>query len=153
MDIHIRFVSELLIGNFIFKWELICLHTSITIVSLQLNHFNYCYLALIILFNINHLFADNDVVISIAKTKLVIHLHTGKWSNSSIWPIYRTLSGAIIPGQRAMAMKGWVLHITGASPSDCLASYPEHSLEGVLPTSTEIQSVYSIVPAYWAQPV
>ena len=36
--------------------ELICLHTSIAIVSTQLNGFNYCSQTLIILFNINHSF-------------------------------------------------------------------------------------------------
>ena len=38
--------------------------TSIVIVSTQLNGFKYCYQ--IILFNINHYFADNEVVTSIA---------------------------------------------------------------------------------------
>ena len=35
------------------------------IVSTQLNGFNYCYLTQIILFNINHLFADSEEVTSI----------------------------------------------------------------------------------------
>ena len=39
--------------------------------------------------------------------------------------------------------------ITGTSPSDCLVSYPRHSLGGSYP-STEVQSVYSIAPADWA---
>ena len=39
---------------------------SIAIVSTQLNGFNYWYLTLIFLFNINHLFADSKVVTSIA---------------------------------------------------------------------------------------
>ena len=39
---------------------------SIAIVSTQLNGFNYCYLTLILLLNINQLFADNEVVTSIA---------------------------------------------------------------------------------------
>ena len=34
--------------------------------STQLNGFNYCYLALIILFNINHLLAHSEMVTSIA---------------------------------------------------------------------------------------
>ena len=34
-------------------------------VSAQLNDFTYCYLTLIILFNINHLFADIEVVTAI----------------------------------------------------------------------------------------
>ena len=45
---------------FLHELELICLHTSIAIVSTQLNGFNY--LTLIILFNINHLFAYNEMV-------------------------------------------------------------------------------------------
>ena len=43
----------------------IYLHTSIDIVSTQLNGLNYCYLTWLILFNINHLFADSEVVTSI----------------------------------------------------------------------------------------
>ena len=46
--------------------ELICLHTSIALLSTQLNGFNYCYLTLQILLNINSLFADSEVVTSIA---------------------------------------------------------------------------------------
>ena len=47
------------VGNFIFKCVRtnIFWHTSNAIVSTQLNGFKYCYLTLIILFNINHLFA------------------------------------------------------------------------------------------------
>ena len=37
-----------------------------TMVSTQLNGFNYCYLTLIIQFNINHLFAHSEMVRSIA---------------------------------------------------------------------------------------
>ena len=54
---------EILFSN---KFELICLHTSIAIISPQFNGFNYCYLTPIILFNINHLFADSEVVTSIS---------------------------------------------------------------------------------------
>ena len=50
--------------------ELIYLHARIVIVSTQLNGFNYCYLALIIVFNINHLFVDSEVVTSITNTIL-----------------------------------------------------------------------------------
>ena len=46
--------------------ELIYLRTSIAIVSIQLNGFNYCYLTLITQFNIIHLFEDSEVIISIA---------------------------------------------------------------------------------------
>ena len=55
---------------------------------------------------------------------------------SSIWPIDRTLSGSATPGQREPKSDGnkGVLcipqsySITGTSPSDCLVSYPGHSL-------------------------
>ena len=72
--------------------------------------------------------------------------------NSSIWPIDRTLSGAITPGQSKPGSDGneGEHHISqssrvGASSSNYLVSYPGHSLGrvGVLP-SAEMQSVYSI---------
>ena len=40
--------------------------------------------------------------------------------------------------------------IAGTSPSDCLVSYPEHSLGGGSYPSAEKQSVYSTAPADWA---
>ena len=75
---------------------------------------------------------------------------------SSIWPIDRTLSGAITPGQSGPGSDGneGELHIpqstsiTGTSPSDFLVSYLEHSLEGSYP-SAEKQSVYSTASADW----
>ena len=48
------------------EFELICSHTSIAIISRQLNELNYCYQIIITLFNINHLFAGSKVVTSIA---------------------------------------------------------------------------------------
>ena len=59
-------------------------------------------------------------------------------SNSFIWAIDTTLSGAITPAQSGPGSDGneGVLYIpqsfsiTGASPSDCLMSYPGHSLGG-----------------------
>ena len=54
---------SLLVISFLNKLELICLYTSI---PTQLNGFNYCYLKLIILFNIDNLLADSEVVTSIA---------------------------------------------------------------------------------------
>ena len=65
-------------------------------------------------------------------------------------PIDRTLSGATTPGQSGPGNYGNKgLHrilqgssITGASPSDCLVSYPGHSLAKFDP-SEEMQSVYS----------
>ena len=44
------------------------LHTSIVIVCTQLTGFKYCYQTLIILLNINHLFANSEVISSIART-------------------------------------------------------------------------------------
>ena len=52
--------------SFLNELEMICLHTSIAIVSTQLNGFNHCYQTLIILFHINYLFTDSEVVTSIA---------------------------------------------------------------------------------------
>ena len=56
---------SLLVISFLNELELICLHTSIAIVSTQLNGLNYCYLTLLILFNINHLFVHSEVATSI----------------------------------------------------------------------------------------
>ena len=76
--------------------------------------------------------------------------------NSSLWPINRTLLDATTPGHcgsRSDSNKG-VLRIpqsssiTGASPSDCLISYPGHSLGECYP-SAELQSMYFTVPADW----
>ena len=69
-------------------------------------------------------------------------------SISSISPIDKTLSGAASPGQSGPGSDGseGVLIIpqmfkTGASPSDCLMSYPGHSWEGAY-FPAKIQSVY-----------
>ena len=59
----------------------------------------------------------------------------------SIRPIDRTLSGATIPGQSGHGSDGsegvlWIPQsssITGTSRSDCLVSYPGHSLWGTVP--------------------
>ena len=70
---------------------------------------------------------------------------------SSIWPIDRTLSGATIPSQSGPGSNGneGVLcipqssNITGTSPSDCLVSYPGHSLRaGLLLLCWEAVSVF-----------
>ena len=77
---------------------------------------------------------------------------------SSIWPIDGTLSGATTSGQSGPGSNGneGVLcipqssSITGTSPSDCLVSYPGHSLGGESYPSAEKQSVYSTAPVDWA---
>ena len=51
--------------SFLKELELICLHTSIAIVSTQINGFNEL-LTLIILFKISHLFADSEMFTSTA---------------------------------------------------------------------------------------
>ena len=59
-------------------------------------------------------------------------------SNSSIWPIDKTLSDATTLGQSRLGSYGneGVLHIppkssiTGVSSSDCLMSYPGYLLVG-----------------------
>ena len=78
-------------------------------------------------------------------------------SNSSIWPIDRTLSGANVSGQKGSESDGneGVLRIpqsssiTKASQSDCFVSYQIHS-SGESYTSAEKQSEYFSVPADWA---
>ena len=68
------------------------------------------------------------------------------------------LSGATTPGQSGPGSNGneWVLRIpqsssiAGTSPSDCLMSYPGHSLGRGSYPSAEKQSVYSTAPADWA---
>ena len=78
-------------------------------------------------------------------------------SNSSIWPLDRSLSDATTLGQSGPGINGnkGVLCIpqssiiTGASPSDCLVSYPRHSLRAGSYSSTEMQLVYSTAPAEW----
>ena len=106
-------------------------------------------------------------------------------TNSSIWAIDRTLSGATTPGKSESGSDGneeiqcipQSSSITGATSSDCLMHYPGHSLGGGLISlprcswcilqpqltgsqdthlvgsypSAEMQSVYSTVPADWAE--
>ena len=57
--------NSLQVIPFLNEFELVCLNTSIAIVSPQLNGFSYFYLTQIILFNINHLFAHSEVATSI----------------------------------------------------------------------------------------
>ena len=78
-------------------------------------------------------------------------------SNSCIWPIDKTLSGATTPGQsgpRNDGKEGILLipqffSITGASPSYCFMSYQEYLLGGGITPSAEKQSVYTTAPADW----
>ena len=78
-------------------------------------------------------------------------------SNSSIWPINKTLSGATTASQSGPSSDGneGVLHIpqnlsiTWASRSDCLMLYQGHSLGRSYPYA-EMQSVYSTAPTDWA---
>ena len=72
-------------------------------------------------------------------------------SNSSIWLLDKTLSGATTLGQSRPGSEGneGVLHISqsswaGALSSDCLMSYPGHSLEEFY--SSTGCSQYSTVP-------
>ncbi len=75
-------------------------------------------------------------------------------SNSSIWPIDRTLSGATTPGQSRPGSNGneEVLFIpqsssiTRDSPSDCLMSHPGYSLgksylSAKIPTGLVLDSI------------
>ena len=72
-----------------------------------------------------------------------------KWTNSSIWPIDVTRTHTTILGQSGQECnsKEEVLHLpessrTGASPSDGLLSYQDHSLGRVLPLSRNAVGVF-----------
>ena len=75
-------------------------------------------------------------------------------SNSFIWPIDRTLSGATTLGQNGFVSKGneGALHIfqyssiTAASPSDCLMSYPGHTLGRVLLLCSDAVGLFYSAP-------
>ena len=93
----------------------------------------------------------------IDQTVLFQRIQFSIMSNSSIWPIDRTLSGATSPDRSQLDSDGneGVLRIsqnsciTGASPSDGLMSYPGHSLcvGGRSYLFAEMQLVYSTVLA------
>ena len=71
---------------------------------------------------------------------------------SSFRTIDRTQSNATTPGQsepESDSNEG-VLHIARASPSDCLDSYPGHSL-GEFYFSAKMQSVYSTAATNWTK--
>ena len=78
-------------------------------------------------------------------------------SNSSNWPIDRNQFGDTTLGQSGPESDGneEVLHIpqsskiTGASPSDCLVSYPRRLLQGGYNPSAEKQSAYSTTLVDW----
>ena len=81
-------------------------------------------------------------------------------SNNSTWSIDKTLSSATTLGQSGPGSNGneGVLHIfqsssiTGALSSNCLVSYPGHSLVEGSYSSAEMQLVYSTAPANYAKP-
>ena len=70
-------------------------------------------------------------------------------SNSLIWPIDRTLSGAITLGQSGPESDGneGALRVPQALKAHCLVSYPGLSLGESYPSS-EMQSVYSTAPSF-----
>ena len=78
--------------------------------------------------------------------------------SNSIWPIDRTLSGGTSLGQSGPGSdrnKGVIYipersSITGASPSNCLVSYPGHLLRESY-SSAKKQLVYSATSADWAR--
>ena len=55
-------MNFLLVISFLNESELICFHITTEIVSTHLIGFHYCYPKLLILFNINHVFADSEQV-------------------------------------------------------------------------------------------
>ena len=81
-------------------------------------------------------------------------------SNSSIWSIDGTLSGATTPGQSESGSDGnerilcipQSSSIVEASPADCLLSYPGHlSVGDGLTHPVKMQLVYSTAAAVWAK--
>ena len=93
------------------------------------------------------------------KTILFQTIQFGKRSQISwIWPIDRTLSGASTLGPSGTDSNGneEVLHIpqcsviTGATPLDCLVSYPGHAFREETYPSVEMQS-YSTITTDWAR--
>ena len=87
--------------------------------SQYLNLFNYVHRELLVL--------DSNTLNHLTVYKL---MNIGSWINEGVICIPQNSS------------------ITGTLPSDCLMSYPEHSLGVVYPSSEE-QSVYSTAPADW----
>ena len=125
--------------------------------GLVLWHINHCTLsnAKSIFIHINSFISTNSVQLNYSLKVKIVPLQTIQSSIStlfsSISPIDRTLSGTTTPGQRGPGSNGneGVLHIsqssniTGASPSDCLESYPGHSLGGVLTLCRDAVFVFS----------
>ena len=96
-------------------------------VCTQLNGSKYCYEWLTFQLNSPLITHTNSYIFNPSNN-----------SNISIWPIDRTLPGATTPGESVPGSNDneKVLcipqssSITGASPSDCLVSYPGHALRG-----------------------
>ena len=93
---------------------------------------------------------------SISTDFVYTHLHVKTIPCQTIQ--YSVNTGATTPGQSEPGRNGneGVLcirqspSITGTSPSDCLVSYPGHSLVVGSYPSAEVQSVYSTAPTIWA---
>ena len=120
------------------------------------NVFKYCYVSLTIQLNICNSFIHLNVkTVLFLTTQLSIYIYFIK-------QFYLTDRFDLIWCYHFVPEKTWeqcqwsgLLHIlqnsriTGASPSDCLVSYPRHLLKESY-SSTEMQSVYSAVLADWA---
>ena len=63
---HLKYFSTTLFLLLFLYFCILIVHLLCTIVSTLLNNFNYCRQTFIILFDINHLFANNEVLTSIA---------------------------------------------------------------------------------------
>ena len=68
----------------LFLNELELMVSSIVIVCTSFNSFTYCYLTLIILFNINYLFAHSEIVSSIANSNNFICTQLNGFSSIAI---------------------------------------------------------------------
>ena len=130
---------------------MICKHKS------NLNGYNHCYVSLTIQVNISHLFTHIEISNSSISNDSVLHKSFVCTEFKFQTNIEKALAHATSPGQSRSGGVGneGVLRIsqsssiTGASPSDCLMSYPGH-LFGMSYPYAEIQTVYSTAPADWA---
>ena len=145
---------------FLYKWIILFETTQLSMNTQFVKNISissYSVLIQKLQFSISIVFVHTELNIKTVLFQVIQFIISTQFS--SIWPINRTLSDATTLGQSRSGSDGskWILHIpqssriTGTSPLDCLVSYSEHSLGGWgSGLSAEMQSVYSIAPADWA---
>ena len=68
------------------EFDVICLYIFIAIISTQSNGFKNCYLATIILFNINHSFAHREMITNIVIQVIILFSSIHSFTDSKIFP-------------------------------------------------------------------